>query len=338
MTSLDVQVEKALDWQTILNYDLKDISPLCELLATQYQESFEKSVMDFVQNKLDSKQQEHLKIILEIVKKNPGDANQVGYNLERKGYIKEAYLWYLKAAQRGCMIGQYNLGIFYYHGRGGVVHDEKEGIRWFTRSSEKGYALAFLQLGRVYAGKDAKKAAKYFELGFQHDEPNSKLRWAECCRYGCGVEKNVLLAIEILKTKPIDDAAKCELGFIYDFETEVQDWKEAVKWYLAAGVNGIARAQHNLATAYAHGDGIAQDPVSAVEWWTRAAEKGYANSQAKLAHCYEIGLGVAKNEELSEKWLKEAAKNGYAGAKDKLSSSSSSAEPPLKKAKIMINN
>ena len=81
---------------------------------------------------------------------------------------------------------------------------------------------------------------------------------------------------------------------------------------------GDAKAQCNLGTCYARGEGVTQDYKEAIKWWTKAAEQGNVNAQFYLASCYGLGQGVTKDEKEAVKWCTKAAEQGFAGAKEAL--------------------
>lgn len=71
-------------------------------------------------------------------KGNNYSQNSYGYYLDTgigtQTNYKEAFEWYLKAANNWCPIGQYNLGLCYL-GNNYVQRDIKEGIRWLKLAS-----------------------------------------------------------------------------------------------------------------------------------------------------------------------------------------------------------
>ena len=62
---------------------------------------------------------------------------------------KEAVKWYTKSAEQGDAEAQFNLGYMYYKGEG-VPKDYKEAVKWFTKSAEQGDAQAQYNLGLMY--------------------------------------------------------------------------------------------------------------------------------------------------------------------------------------------
>ena len=62
---------------------------------------------------------------------------------------KQAFEWYLKAAQQGNASAQYNLGFMYATGHG-VPKDEKQAAEWHSKAAEQGHAGAQYNLGIMY--------------------------------------------------------------------------------------------------------------------------------------------------------------------------------------------
>lgn len=76
--------------------------------------------------------------------------------------------WYMKAAEMGFKVAQFNLGLCYQKGEG-VVKDLNEAIKWFRKSAEQGYPDAEAKMGYFTAtGKgirqDLPQALKWYRL------------------------------------------------------------------------------------------------------------------------------------------------------------------------------
>jgi TPR repeat protein len=61
----------------------------------------------------------------------------------------EAIAWYQKAAERGDVKAQYNLGEAYHKGEG-VSKNNAEAVRWYRMAAEQGHAKAKYCLGVMY--------------------------------------------------------------------------------------------------------------------------------------------------------------------------------------------
>jgi len=86
-------------------------------------------------------------------------------------------------------------------------------------------------------------------------------------------------------------------------------------WYHAAARQGHSDAQHNLALAYARGEGVEVNIDKAIQWWERAAHNGNTDSQYNLGLMYALGNnGVEQNLLRARAWWYQAATQGDAAA------------------------
>jgi hypothetical protein len=95
------------------------------------------------------------------------------------------------------------------------------------------------------------------------------------------------------------------------------DKARAFALFKTAAGQGNLKAMHNLAIAYAQGEGTVKDEGKAAEWFARAAERGYVDSAFDLAVLYERGLGVGQDLRQALKWYGIAALAGDAPAKER---------------------
>lgn len=106
-------------------------------------------------------------------------------------------------------------------------------------------------------------------------------------------------------------AAQLALAAIYENGKGVpKNPKEAFGWYLKAAEQGLEMAQHNLAVCYATGAGTEKDDKLAAYWYLKAAEQGLVNSQREIADRYEFGEGVEQDWQQAVKWYQKAAEQG----------------------------
>lgn len=105
------------------------------------------------------------------------------------------------------------------------------------------------------------------------------------------------------------------------------DPHQAFAWFEAAALRGNVKAMHDLAIAYAEGQGTAHDAPRATAWFNRAARQGYVDSQFDLAVLYERGDGVRQNPQAALKWYLIAAGSGDAQARDRASQLASEMHP-----------
>jgi localization factor PodJL len=82
----------------------------------------------------------------------------------------------------------------------------------------------------------------------------------------------------------------------------------------AAAAKGDAAAEFEVATRFAEGRGVPQNPSEAAAWFERAAGKGLVPAQFRLGGLYEKGIGVGKNLDTARRLYVAAAEAGHAKA------------------------
>ena len=227
----------------------------------------------------------------------------------------------VKKAEAGNAVAQYDLGSCYRLGNG-VTKDEKEAVKWYTKSAVQGDADAQSNLGWCYANgtgviKDEKEAVKWLTKSAEQGNDAAQYNLGWCYANGTGVIKDEKEAVKWL-TKSAEQGyavAQSKLGACYaQGRGAPQDYKEAVKWCTKSAEQGDARAQYNLSRLYYNGIGITKDEKEAVKWLTKAAEQGDAVAQRNLGACYATGRGATQDYKEAVKWLTKAAEQGDARA------------------------
>ena len=107
-----------------------------------------------------------------------------------------------------------------------------------------------------------------------------------------------------------DPAAQYWVGLGYLFRGTPEDDKQAAFWLEKAATQGIALAQHELATMYYLGTGVIQDYKRAAFWFQQAAEDGLEDSQNQWGLMYHLGRGVPQDDVEAHKWWNLAGRNG----------------------------
>ena len=168
----------------------------------------------------------------------------------------------IKAASKGNIFAQNDLGIKYYYGNG-VKRSYKKAMECFERSGikESSYYLGLCYLNGNGVKRSYKKAVEYFtrsaEQGFY------------CAQYELG---------------------RCyELGFGVDVSFE-----EAAYWYGEGATLGYSDAQFSLAECYKNGKGVEKSLEKAIYWYSEAAKQGDEDAKVELAKL------IKNNEKLAE--------------------------------------
>jgi len=80
------------------------------------------------------------------------NSDQCKKMLEEKQWDK-AFKLCKEDASNGDKLAQYNIGLFYAQGLGGVTKDQSIARQWMKKSAEQGFVLAMLRLGNYYYTK-----------------------------------------------------------------------------------------------------------------------------------------------------------------------------------------
>lgn len=134
----EINSEKTLKpWE--MDWSAKRLKPTEELSPkpTQAEESlsFEQKLLSSVSDNVKKE------VVYQLALTNVFDKKEMNY--------ADAVRLTRIAADDGSYTAQYNMGVYSENGRG-VLQDDKEAIRWFTKSAEQGYPIAFASLARFY--------------------------------------------------------------------------------------------------------------------------------------------------------------------------------------------
>jgi TPR repeat protein len=88
-----------------------------------------------------------------------------------------------------------------------------------------------------------------------------------------------------------------------------QNYREAVKWYLAAAEQELAPAQCNLGLCYQTGRGVEKNNAEAMKWFMRAARQGDKTAQHNLGLHYSSMEAEAEAAAIAAAEAAELAKN-----------------------------
>ena len=97
----------------------------------------------------------------------------------------------------------------------------------------------------------------------------------------------------------------------YKEEREKQKQGRKIEDLRRAAERGDPKAQFDLASCYAGGDGIKQDKSEVAKWLRKSAEQGYAEAQCCLGLLYANGVGVSLDKTEALKWISKAAKQDH---------------------------
>ena len=151
--------------------------------------------------------------------------------------LKEAFMWFEKAAQNGDKYGQYNAGLYYQNGWG-CVKNVSKAIEWYEKSAMQGYGKAAHSLGKIhekgdnyesefnpnaacdsnligkalgrvlYAQRHYDEAFFWYNVGARVYDENSIYDVARCYEKGIGTPKCLFRAYELYKKSKFPEAKK----------------------------------------------------------------------------------------------------------------------------------
>ena len=185
--------------------------------------------------------------------------------LKEKNYDK-AFRLFLRSAEKGNGIAQYNLGNCYREGWG-VAPDPVESFNWTSKSAAQGFSPAIYNLALYYMNgygveADNEKARELHLQAAEDGHPWSMVYLADVYTSGNGVERDVA---------------------------------EGAKWWHKAADAGLAVAQYHLGLCYLAGRGVAQDSLACFNWVSKAAEQNHVDALNQLAYFYAEGMGTDVN-------------------------------------------
>ncbi len=186
-------------------------------------------------------------------------------------------------ADNGDPVAQLNLGVMHRRGHG-VEQDEARGLELYRLSAEQGFAggqhnLGALLFNSAKTPDERIAAVKFFRLAADQGNAPSAHVLDELFSIGLEAAKNG------------------------NFEVALREW-------LPLADNGSARAQMNLGTMYAKGDGVEKDPELAFGWYLKAAEQGIAKGQFLVGQMLQDGEGTERNPVDALSWFLRSAKQG----------------------------
>ncbi|BDV37965.1 peptidoglycan-binding protein [Methylocystis bryophila] len=156
-------------------------------------------------------------------------------------------------ALRGDAKAQFELGLRYAEGRGGLARDPQLAAQWFAKSADQGLALAQYRLGSLY-------------------------------EKGVSVERDLGRARSLYEKAANAGNARAmhNLGVLFVENGDGwPDYVSAAGWFRKAAELGVRDSQFNLAVLYARGTGVEENLVQAYMWFSVAASQGDAEAAKK---------------------------------------------------------
>lgn len=238
--------------------------------------------------------------------------------------------WYKMSAQKGCSKAEWQIGLMYESGEGLPI-DYNEALKWLKSGAKHGSSNAMDLLGSMYlngegVNKSYQDAMIWWRKGTEYGNSNCMLNIGYLYKNGNGVEvNNVEAAKWFLKACEKNRSQACvELAALYHNNNNpgiVQNFSEAMKYYLKAGKN--AQAYLELGWMYEKGQSVNEDKNKAIFYYKKAIDMGYDWALFRLGDVYEDVDFTEKQvgeqtENLAVKYFTLAANKGIKEAMEHL--------------------
>ena len=195
------------------------------------------------------------------------------------------------AADRGNADALCDYGTCLFNGTG-VSKDDAAALACWTKSAEKGCALAMYRMGVCYMNglcgltKDPRRAADFFAKAAEQGDPNATFHLAVMYDNGIGVAKDPAKSEEYLqaaveKKFPVAcffSGMKTMAG-AGDNEEAIAKAVELIQY---AAESGEAQAQFVYGSLFQSGRGVEKDLAQAAGWYRRSAKAGFLPANQAL--------------------------------------------------------
>lgn len=118
-----------------------------------------------------------------------------------------------------------------------------------------------------------------------------------------------------------DKAAPAIIGLMYEDGLGVErDYQQAMRWSKLGYRRGSAVAPSRIGTIYQYGYGVKIDYAEAMRWYRIADRRGLAEAANNIGNLYDHGLGVKQDFIVALRWYLKAMKGGSHAAANNIGS------------------
>ncbi|KAI7866519.1 hypothetical protein BDF14DRAFT_1812218 [Spinellus fusiger] len=229
--------------------------------------------------------------------------------------------WFIKSADNNDKYAQYITGIHYERG---ILTDKNssKAIEYLMRSAKQEFGDAEAALGIKYIEEGQQKEGMlWLKRATQKDNPRALLKLGLMYEIGQGVEQNNAIAISYYKSAANCNDARAQyiLGLAYRMGILglQQNYVRAEKYLTSSAQAGYAPSQRVLGLMFAQGllplindnsPNRRRDLKTAILWFRRAAIQGDIRAIGLMGSCYENGQGTPINYEVALEYYRKAAR------------------------------
>ncbi|PKC09004.1 HCP-like protein [Rhizophagus irregularis] len=220
--------------------------------------------------------------------------NGIGTEINKKKVLE----FYEKAANKGNIYAQNQLGLLYKSGIG-IEKDLNKAIFWIKRSAKESIdgkdILNTLYTYSRNVEKDDKNSFLHVKKEVEKGDKEAIYNLGKYYEYGVGGKVNKDKAFELYKQAADNEFLEAifKVGnCYYNGIGIVFNKNEAFKYYERAANKEHKIAQNNLGILYENGDGTEKNLKQAIYWYKKSAENGYKDGYYNLGLCYEFKKGI----------------------------------------------
>ena len=259
-----------------------------------------------------------------------------GWKAYQRGDYELALQEFRPLADQGSAEAQFSLGWMIFAGEG-VQENCIEGVKWWRKAAEQGYAPAQNSMGYVSMGDvcfegephDYLMAYMWFELATsQGEEPHPVIAMSRDLLPSLMTSEQVDEAEKLVCEWPNKRSAETAESATTEAPKDIEAFTEAVREYSAGleayqsgdyaaalrewrplAKQGNASAQYKLGAMYSLGQGVSQDYSEARRWYRKSADQGLGEAQYNLGLMHGLGQGGPKDFVRAHMWWNLAAKH-----------------------------
>ncbi len=237
-----------------------------------------------------------------------------------------ALSWYMKAAQQGHSVAQYNVARMYQEDKYGIAQNMTMVVAWYEKSAKAGFMYAEKNLAILYRDgtgvpEDKARAVRLFQAAANQGESYSEAEIGAAYMSGNIYRLDQAQAITWLQKAATqgDSYAQRQLGIVYRDGTGVAaDHAASLQWYEKAAKQNDGYSEAEIGLAYEKGTVYQQNAAEALKWFARAADHGDSLGQDRMGYAYLTGTGVQKDLAKAFRLFQQASQSGNAEAQDYL--------------------
>jgi TPR repeat protein len=238
------------------------------------------------------------------------------------GYPKKpekALELYLLAAEKGSVMGEFNVGVMFHKGIGTKVDLEK-AIDYYTRAAKKQDKDAIKELGHLYRKlKDYTKALEYFQQGVDLKISDCYIDLSGMYYNGLGVEADSQKGFEIVRKIPSHTPLSLHNMAVFLIQGKCsggkeEEWNKVEEYLLNSSPEDPHHTSHPVLLGSLYFSDrqryINPDYTKAFKFLTLAVEKyDSADAHSLLGQMYYFGHGIEESRNKAfEHYLKATGK------------------------------